>query len=111
MSRPEKSSDAATSNRPSPGPESAGATADDEGFYQRIRTVVDEASTPITVSMLAERLDGFDDDSEYGDVHEALYRDYLQTLDAEGALVFDMEVGLVYAANSVADGSREGYSA
>lgn len=65
---------------------------------------------PITVSKLAERLHTSDDDSEYGDVHEALYRDHLQTLDAEGVLVFDMEIGLVYSEESVVDESGDSHS-
>ncbi|WP_435181153.1 hypothetical protein [Halorussus sp. AFM4] len=108
MSRPEKSSDSAARSDRSRGPGPAG-TPPDEEFYQHVRTVVDEASTPITVSTLAERLDDTDDESAYGDVHEALYRDCLQTLDAEGALVFDMEVGLVYAADS-GDVASDGFS-
>ncbi|WP_137287812.1 hypothetical protein [Halorussus salinisoli] len=111
MSRPQKSPDSDPPSRSSRGFEPAGTTGDRQGFAQRIRIAVERANTPITVSKLAEQIHAPDLDSEYGDVHEMLYRDYLQNLDAEGVLVFDMDVGLVYSAESAADGSDDGYSA
>lgn len=97
MSRPQKSPGSDPSNHWSRGLEPAGKTGNSQELAQRVRNAVERASTPITVSKLAERLHATNVDSEYGDVHEALYRDYLQNLDAEGVLVFDMEMGLVYS--------------
>ncbi|WP_135823737.1 hypothetical protein [Halorussus ruber] len=105
MSRPQEPPDSEWGRPPELGP--AGAGGGDEDLARRIRIAVEDAGTPITVSKLAERLhgadDAIDDATEYGDLHEALYRDYLQALDAETDLVFDMELGLVYPSDSTAE--------
>lgn len=111
MSRPQKSPCPDPTSRSSQGFGPTGTTEDSQVFAQRIRIAVERANTPITVSRLAEQIYTPDLDSEYGDVHEMLYRDYLQDLDAEGVLVFDMDIGLVYSAESIADRSDDGYSA
>lgn len=117
MSRPQKSPGSGPSSRQSRRAGIGGETTENEELSRRVRAAVERTSTPITVSRLTERLQATDadteldepvteDGTEYGDLHEALYRDYLQSLDAEGVLVFDMEVGLVYSAESAADGER-----
>lgn len=105
MSKPDESPDFDPLNRQLGGAGPAGTAGEDDALARRIREAVADASTPITVGRLAERLETPDDGVKYADVHEALYRDYLQSLDAKGVLVFDMEVGLVYSTEPVVEAS------
>ncbi|ELZ10986.1 hypothetical protein C479_09253 [Halovivax asiaticus JCM 14624] len=79
-----------------------------EAFRRRVRTAVEQSRTPITVGELAERLIATADVNAYAVIHDALYRDHLQSLDVEGALVFDMDVGLVYSAGTTDDRRADG---
>jgi hypothetical protein len=106
MSRPQEPPDSEWGRSPELG--SAGTGGGGEDLARRIRVAVEDAGTPVTVSKLAERLHVSDDATGYGDLHEALYRDYLQALDAETDLVFDMELGLVYPSESAAEEFRSG---
>ncbi|UPV76836.1 hypothetical protein M0R89_20425 (plasmid) [Halorussus limi] len=111
MSRPQNSPDSDLPSGPLGAAGRDGETGERARLLRRVRRAVEEASAPVSVSQLAERLHATGDGREYGDVHEALYRDHLQRLDATGVLVFDMEMGLVYADDTQREGSRDDCSA
>ncbi|MGM0592413.1 MAG: hypothetical protein ACQETI_12455 [Halobacteriota archaeon] len=60
--------------------------------------ILEETETSIPIGELARRLANERDDETYGDVHQSLYRDRLQLLDAAGSISFDMSTGMVYPA-------------